>query len=142
MDVHSKRTRSFNMSRIPSSHTKPELRLQEALRARRVRGYRLHSTLLGRPDFEFRSLRTLVFVDGCFWHGCATCSDGRRPRSNKKYWNPKLTMNQERDRRNTRRLRRAGWSVIRFWEHEVLREPERCAKVVAKALRRRRTMLS
>src|SRR5690348_10209415 len=102
MDVHSKRTRSFNMSKIRSAYTKPELRLKNALACRHVRGFRLHSKLLGRPDFEFRSARTLVFVDGCFWHGCVTCSDGRRPRTNKKYWNPKLTMNRERDVRNTR----------------------------------------
>lgn len=141
MDVHSKRTRSFNMSKIRSSHTKPEMRLLEALSSRSVRGYRLHSKLLGRPDFEFRTVRTLVFVDGCFWHGCTTCSDGRRPRSNKIYWNPKLKMNRERDLRNTRRLRRAGWSVIRLWEHEVLRDPQRCAELVARALQRRRSEL-
>src|ERR1700741_2088208 len=76
MDVHDKATRSFNMSRIRSRDTKPELRLRQMLWARGLRGYRLHKKLPGKPDIVYSRAKVAIFIDGCFWHGCPKCGDG------------------------------------------------------------------
>jgi DNA mismatch endonuclease (patch repair protein) len=134
MDVHDKATRSFNMSRIRATNTKPEMILRKLLWLSGLRGYRLHSKLPGRPDIAFGKKRVAVFVDGCFWHSCPHCSDGRAPKSNTSYWMEKRRMNCERDRRNTSKLEGEGWTVIRFWEHEVNHDPIGCALRTARAL--------
>jgi DNA mismatch endonuclease (patch repair protein) len=76
-----------------------------------------------RPDFVFRARRVAVFVDGCFWHGCPR--HYRRPGSRRAFWDAKIARNQERDREVTRALRRAGWTVLRVWEHELAKKNER-----------------
>jgi DNA mismatch endonuclease (patch repair protein) len=134
MDVHDKATRSFNMSRIRATNTKPEIILRKLLWLSGLRGYRLHCRLPGRPDITFGKKRVAVFVDGCFWHSCPHCSDGRAPKSNTSYWTEKRRMNRERDLRNTLKLEGEGWTVIRFWEHEVHRDPIGCALRTARAL--------
>ena len=134
MDVHDRRTRSYNMSRIRSRDTKPELRLRQHLWRAGLRGYRLHVKLPGKPDLVFGRRRVAVFVDGCFWHGCPKCGDGRAPLTNTSYWGMKRLVNQERDRRQSRELRAKGWKVVRIWEHEVMRNPERCVARIARAL--------
>ena len=138
MDVHDKATRSYNMSRIGSRDTKPELRLRKLLWARGLRGYRVHSKLPGRPDLAWSRGRVAIFVDGCFWHGCPSCSDGRTPTSNTSYWNSKRRMNKLRDAKRTRDLEAMGWRVLRLWEHEVLKETVKSAKRVEKVLSRAR----
>jgi DNA mismatch endonuclease Vsr len=138
MDVHDKATRSFNMSRIRSRDTKPELRLRKLLWELGLRGYRVHSKLPGKPDVAWSRGRVAIFVDGCFWHGCATCGDGRAPSSNTGYWDAKRRMNRQRDTRRTRELETMGWKVLRLWEHEVLKETLKSAKRVAKLLRQAR----
>lgn len=134
MDVHDSATRSFNMSRIRATNTKPELILRKLLWLVGLRGYRLHSKLPGRPDITFSRKRVAVFVDGCFWHSCPHCSDGRAPKSNTSYWSEKRRLNRERDERNSAKLATEGWTVIRVWEHEVNRDPIACALRVASAL--------
>ena len=91
-----------------------------------------------RPDFVFPKLRVAVFVDGCFWHGCPR--HGTRPKGNASFWKKKLERNKARDREQTRALKRAGWRVLRIWEHELARKHEarlmsRLAKAVGVALR-------
>ncbi len=76
-----------------------------------------------RPDFVFPKLRIAVFVDGCFWHGCPL--HATRPKQNADFWSAKIAANQARDRLVTRRLRAAGWRVLRLWEHELRRSHER-----------------
>jgi DNA mismatch endonuclease (patch repair protein) len=93
----------------------------------KVKGWRTQAKdLPGSPDFVFDAKRLVVFVDGCFWHGCRRCY--RRPSSSRKYWDEKVRRNMARDKRAAAKLRRNGWSVIRVWEHS-LSEPE---KVVAR----------
>jgi DNA mismatch endonuclease, patch repair protein len=137
MDVHNKQTRSYNMSRIRSRDTQPEMRLRRMLWARGVRGYRLHRNLPGKPDIVFGRAKVVIFIDGCFWHGCPSCGDGRAPSSNKPYWSAKRKMNQERDQRRTRELEAMGWTVLRLWEHEVMKQPEVCAMRIEALLGRR-----
>lgn len=101
--------------------------LAAILRARGYVGWRRQQTIRGRdargapfrarPDFVFRARPLAIFVDGCFWHMCPR--HGARPRTNAAFWRAKLRRNQTRDRRDTRNLRRAGWAVLRLWEHEL-----------------------
>jgi DNA mismatch endonuclease (patch repair protein) len=116
-DVFSKRKRSAIMSRIRSAGTKPELVLRASFRALGV-SYRCNVMALpGSPDLVVRSLRAAVFVDGCYWHGCPR--HFRLPSSNVEFWREKIRRNKARDARTRRELRRLGWSVWTYWEHEL-----------------------
>lgn len=109
------------MSRIPSrGNERTERRLIEVLTRNRITGWRRHRNLLGRPDFTFTRDRVCVFVDGCFWHNCP--AHGRLPTSNSEYWAAKLKRNRLRDRSVSQELRGRGWTVVRFWQHELLNE--------------------
>jgi DNA mismatch endonuclease (patch repair protein) len=135
MDVHDKATRAYNMSRIRSRDTKPEIRLRKLLWLCGLRGYRLRAKLPGRPDIVFTRARVAIFVDGCFWHGCPTCGDGRAPSSNTGYWSAKRAGNKDRDARRTRELEVMGWTVVRLWEHDVMKDPEECIARIERLLR-------
>lgn len=84
-----------------------------------------------RPDIVFTRSRVAVFIDGCFWHRCP--EHFRRPKSNQEYWDPKIARNVERDRQQDQRLKRAGWKVLRVWEHEP---PEEAADRICAELDR------
>ena len=108
--------RSALMSRIRGSDTTPELLLRQRLWSDGLR-YRLkYKVPAGRPDLVFPGARVVVFMDGCFWHGCP--DHYVRPSSRSTFWAQKLAENVERDQRQTRELEAAGWRVIRIWEHE------------------------
>ena len=92
-----------------------------------------------RADFIFPTARVAVFVDGCFWHGCP--KHGTSPKCNGSWWRAKLAANKERDSRCVRLLRRAGWTVLRFWEHEVKEDATRVANVVTRRVRGRFRLL-
>lgn len=111
--------RSRNMRAIRRTDTGPELLLRSGLHAVGLR-FRKDFKLdvpgrRVRADVVFTRTRVAVFVDGCFWHGCVL--HGGSPRVNTSYWGPKLTRNRERDDEVNAALVRAGWSVIRVWEH-------------------------
>ena len=91
-----------------------------------ISGWRRHLSHPGKPDFCFPKEKVVVFVDGCFWHGCAKCY--RRPKSNQDFWDAKVAANRLRDKEVNRKLRAKGFSVIRVFEHQ-LKEP---CKVIAK----------
>lgn len=112
--------------------TKPELAIRSRLHAAGLR-YRVDYAPLGgrnRADIVFPRARVAVFVDGCFWHGCPLHST--LPTRNSDYWLPKLQRNIERDRETDARLRDAGWTVLRFWEHE---DPAAAVRAVESAVR-------
>lgn len=113
--------------------TGPELELGSILHCRGLRYRRDFPVVAGnirvRPDFVFRRSQVAVFVDGCFWHCCPT--HGAIPRANADYWRPKLARNRERDQEVTSALEKAGWAVVRVWEHEP---PAEAAAKVTKAL--------
>lgn len=140
MDTISKERRSWNMSRIRSRDTGPEMMVRRYLHACGLR-YRVHvQDLPGKPDLVFFGKRVCVFVHGCFWHGCERCIDGRRKvKSNKSYWSEKVVVNRIRDRKNVELLEALGWRVIVIWAcettdtsrlrylwEEVTRDPARC----------------
>ena len=143
-DVFSKAKRSDVMSRIRSrGNQRTELALAALLRRHGITGWRRHVplTLAGpktkdkgqtgngrvRPDFVFRDVRLALFVDGCFWHGCPR--HATQPKDNASFWRKKIAANQARDRRVNRELKRAGWRVLRIWEHALQRATSRRATV-------------
>ena len=118
-DVFDRETRSRVMARVRGENTKPELRVRKWLHAKGYR-YRIHRRdLPGKPDIVLSRLRTVVFVNGCFWHGHTGCSHSALPATNKRYWRQKIERNVRRDRRNARRLRRLGWHVMTIWECRI-----------------------
>ena len=120
MDTISRSMRSRVMAQVGSERNRStEWRLRASLVRAGVRGWELNpSDILGRPDFAFRKERLLLFVDGCYWHGCPKCY--RRPSSNTEYWDAKVARNRARDKRTVVRLKRQGWQVLRVWEHQLL----------------------
>lgn len=121
MDTISSARRSRNMAAIRSTGMKPEMIVRQLVFALGYR-YRLHAKdLPGRPDLVFRPRRKIIFVHGCFWHQHAKekCLDGRRPKSNTGYWNPKLEGNVARDKHNRAALKKAGWDVLVIWDCET-----------------------
>jgi DNA mismatch endonuclease (patch repair protein) len=99
--------------------TRPEARLRSVLHRAGLRfrkNVRPIASIRCRPDVVFPRDRVAVFVDGCFWHGCP--QHFRPPQSNAAYWDAKIARNMQRDKRNDEELSRAGWRVIRVWEHE------------------------
>jgi DNA mismatch endonuclease (patch repair protein) len=113
------------MRAIRRANTKPEVALRSALHRAGFRfrkDYRvdLAAGVRVRPDIAFPRRRVAVFVDGCFWHACP--EHGRSPTANEWYWGPKLLRNVERDRAADEALTRAGWRVVRVWEHQALAE--------------------
>ncbi len=110
------------MSRIRAADTKPEKIVRSILH--RV-GFRfgLHvKSLPGKPDIVLPKYKTVVFVHGCFWHCHKGCRRANVPKTNKKYWVPKLERNLERDKINKRALKKDGWRIITVWECEVKKE--------------------
>jgi DNA mismatch endonuclease (patch repair protein) len=124
--------------------TSPEVTIRRALHARGFR-FRVDLALrpdpgrVIRPDIVFTRAKVAVFVDGCYWHGCL--EHGRRVGgANAAYWGPKIARNRERDAEQTARLQRAGWSVVRIWEHEALEAAvQRIASHVELATTKRET---
>ncbi len=116
--------------------------LATAMRRQRLTGWRRHSIVSAltvdgerirvRPDFVFRACRVAVFVDGCFWHVCP--KHFAIPKTRRTFWRRKLLGNRSRDFVVTRTLRDAGWTVIRFWEHETKANITNCVKRIRRAV--------
>ncbi|WP_405724795.1 very short patch repair endonuclease [Streptomyces sp. NBC_01537] len=123
------------MSKQVSRDTTPELAVRRLLHASGYR-YRLHTRVPGMArrtvDISFGRLKIAVFLDGCFWHGCP--QHATSPKTNAEWWRTKLNRNMARDQETTKHLIDAGWTVLRFWEHEA---PDvvaaRVAAVIAQA---------
>ena len=136
MDIWSKEKRSQVMSRILSQDTIPERRVRKTLTAMGYR-YRLNvKHLPGKPDIVLRKYNAVIFVHGCFWHLHSGCRDGTVPKTRTDYWREKLYKNKARDARHMRELRKKGWKVLRLWECEIERKPERVINKLRKFLER------
>jgi DNA mismatch endonuclease (patch repair protein) len=131
-DTFTPNKRSQIMAAVHSTNNKlTEGKLVKLFRESRITGWRRHLSLPGKPDFTFRKQRVVVFVDGCFWHGCK--KHLRMPETNRDYWQKKISRNTIRDRIATKELRELGWKVLRVWEHELRGEP-RFLKRILRAL--------
>jgi DNA mismatch endonuclease (patch repair protein) len=122
-DHLTKKMRSWNMSRIRSRHTKPEVIVRSLLHRS---GYRFKindSKLPGCPDIVLPKYRTVIFVHGCFWHRHKNCPKTTSPSTNKEYWSKKFRNNVSRDKKVKKELENLKWRVIIIWECEVNNDP-------------------
>jgi DNA mismatch endonuclease (patch repair protein) len=119
MDVHDKKTRSFNMSRIKGKNTKPEMLVRRFLFANGFR-YRLNvKDLPGKPDIVLPKYKTVIFINGCFWHGHKGCNYFVVPKTRTEWWLNKIKDTQKRDREAEIQLNVLGWKVITLWECQL-----------------------
>ena len=121
-DIFSKEKRSWVMSRIRGTNTKIDLKMRDMLKENRM-SFEMYPKMFGNPDFVNRRKKIVIYCDGDFWHGYRYFE---KKRPSKKFWRDKIETNMKRDQRYSRKLRRDGWSVLRFWEHDIEKNPEKC----------------
>lgn len=125
-DIKTKESRSYNMSRIAGKNTKPEELVRKYLFSKGFRYRKNVRKLPGTPDVVLPKYRTVIFVNGCFWHGHEGCKYFVWPKNNAEFWRQKIETNISRDQRKEAQLRDMGWNVMIVWECE-LRPPKRQA---------------
>lgn len=116
MDVHSKEVRSYNMSCIKGKNTKPEEIVRKYLFSKGFRYRKNDKRYPGTPDIVLPKYKTVIFVNGCFWHGHEGCKYYVVPKSNTEFWLKKINTNKQRDNRIIEELRTLGWRVVIIWE--------------------------
>lgn len=121
MDNHSKEVRSYNMSRIRSTNSKPEEIVRKYLFAKGFRYRKNDKRYPGKPDIVLPKYKTVIFIHGCFWH-MHDCGRFVWPTSNEEYWKTKIARNIERDENNAALLKQAGWNVLVVWECELKKQ--------------------
>ena len=129
-DKFDKKTRSRIMSRIRSKNTSLEVEFRKLLWKNGLGHYRIHYKLSGKPDVVYVSKKIVIFIDGDFWHGYNWKKLGKIPP--KKYWQEKIQKNIDRAKKYNRQLRKEGWTVFRFWEHDIKKNPEKKIKKIRK----------
>lgn len=118
-DVHTPKTRSYNMSRIRNKNTKPEELVRKYLFSQGFRYRKNDSRFPGKPDVVLPKYKTVIFVNGCFWHGHTGCRYFVWPKNNAEFWKNKIMENTQRDAKNQSLLLEQGWRVIVIWECEL-----------------------
>jgi len=114
-DVHSKETRSYNMSRIKGKDTQPEMLVRRFLHAQGFR-YRLHlKEMPGKPDIVLPKYKTVIFIHGCFWHGHNGCKYYSVPKTRTEWWLNKINGNIVNDKKAVKALKKEGWRVLTIW---------------------------
>lgn len=119
MDVHDKKTRSFNMSRIKGKDTKPEEIVRKYLFKQGFRYKKNDKQLPGKPDIVLPKYKTVIFVNGCFWHKHEGCKYFVWPKSNQGFWKAKIEGTVKRDKKKIAELIEKGWRVMVVWECEL-----------------------
>ena len=123
-DRISQEQRSDLMRKIRSTNTSPELKVRKFLFSRGFR-YRLYAkNLPGKPDIILKKYKTVIFINGCFWHGhkCKIGSGNRIPKTNSIYWKEKINKNIKRDKSNKVKIKNLGWTIITIWECQTKKE--------------------
>ena len=121
-DNHSPEIRSYNMSMIRGKDTKPEVKVRKYLFSKGFRFRKNDKRYVGKPDIVLPKYKTMVFVNGCFWHGHKGCKSFVFPKSNIDYWENKIKLNIERDKQNYQSLESDGWNVIVVWECQLKKD--------------------
>lgn len=121
-DNHTREVRSYNMSRIRSKNTKPEEIVRKYLFSKGLRFRKNDKRYPGCPDIVLPKYKTIIFINGCFWHSHEGCKYFVLPKSNIEYWIPKLERNRLRDIANKTELENSGWNVIIIWECELKKD--------------------
>lgn len=111
--------RSYNMSRIRGKDTSPEVLVRHYLFSRGLRFRKNVARLPGKPDIMLSKYRTVIFVNGCFWHGQKGCRFFQWPKHNAEFWKKKIRSNMEGDQKNHELLAELGWQVIVVWECQL-----------------------
>lgn len=132
MDIFTPAKRSAVMAKIRGKNTRPEIVLRKALYANGIR-YRLYGKLPGKPDIVLRKYKTVIFVNGCFWHGHIDCKLARLPKSNVLFWENKIRTNRNRDELRKLQLEALGWNVLTVWECEI-RQKEALGALVSRII--------
>ena len=122
MDKHSKKIRSYNMSKIRSVNSKPEVMVRKYLFSKGLRYRKNVKELPGKPDIVLPKYKTVVFVNGCFWHGHKECKYFVIPKTNTEYWTKKINRNIDRDNETYTMLQELGWNVLVVWECELKKD--------------------
>lgn len=120
-DNHTKKQRSMNMSHIRSTNSKPEETVRKYLFSQGLRYRKNVRKLLGCPDIVLKKYRTVIFVNGCFWHH-HDCGRFVWPSTNEEYWHKKIDRNVERDKEDQQALEELGWQVLVIWECQLKRK--------------------
>lgn len=118
-DVHTREVRSYNMSRIRGTGSKPEEKVRKYLFSKGFRYIKNDKRLPGKPDIVLPKYRTAIFVNGCFWHK-HNCKYFVWPKTNSNFWKEKIEGNVSRDYKNYSTLKELGWNVIIVWECELM----------------------
>ena len=121
-DVHLPEKRSYNMSRIRCKDTKPEELVRKYLFSQGFRYRKNDARLPGKPDIVLPKYKTVIFVNGCFWHGHEGCKYFVWPKNNAEFWKEKIGKNIVRDRTNHQLLRAQGWKIIDVWECQLKKD--------------------
>ena len=124
MDTVSKEQRHYNMSRIHGKDTKPEIAVRSYLFKNGLRFRKNDKRLPGSPDIVLPKYKTVIFINGCFWHGHEGCKNYHVPKTNTEFWQAKINRNLERDKDNYQQLTNMGWKVIIIWECELKKKTE------------------
>lgn len=136
-DVHDPETRSYNMSRIRGKNTKPEVKLRSMLHQAGFR-FRIHDNRLpGKPDIVLPKYRTVIFVNGCFWHRHGGCKYCTTPATRKDFWDKKFADTVQRDHVKKEQLEAAGWDVFIVWECELRNDSEGTIAQLIKHMRQK-----
>ena len=118
-DIHDKKTRSYNMSQVKSKNTKPEIMVRKFLFSKGFR-YKLHDKMLpGKPDLVFPKYKTVLFINGCFWHGHNNCKFSAIPKTREEWWFKKISSTKRKDGENTLKLKQMEWKVVTVWGCEL-----------------------
>lgn len=118
-DVLTPKQRSYNMSRIRSKDTKPEELVRKYLFSKGFRYRKNDARFPGKPDIVLPKYKTVIFVNGCFWHMHEGCKYFVWPKNNKEFWRNKIMSNAKRDKRNYQLIQQQGWRVLVVWECEL-----------------------
>ncbi|MFG6136728.1 very short patch repair endonuclease [Halomonas sp. B23F22_10] len=129
-DVLTPEQRAYCMSRIRGRDTSPELKVRRYLHSRGFRFRLKRKDLPCRPDLVMPKFDLVIFVHGCFWHRHEGCGYATTPSTRQEFWSDKFARNAERDQRQYRQLREAGWRVLVIWECGLKKIPERIEEIV------------
>jgi len=132
VDNLTREQRRKNMKNIRSKNTRPEKEVARELRRRKIYFSTHSKAVLGKPDFIFRRKKVAVFIDSDFWHG--NPGHFKMPKSNVRYWKEKIAGNRRRDKEVNAGLKKAGWRVVRIWEHVVYKALSKSVTRIVKYL--------
>jgi len=122
------------MGKIKSTNTQVEVMLRKKLWAKGIRYRKNNKEILGCPDISIKKYKIAIFIDGDFWHGFNWREKKRKIKNNREYWIKKIEGNMQRDAKINKNLKKQGWCVIRFWEHEVKKDSNRCIEQIYKKI--------